>query len=131
MKRKLPRTRSELAQRISNSASAQIWIVIAVSVSFYLVFRIASAAQCGRSDGQCGMAAYLEAVFGFVGAIIIFIVAGGRVLWAQRERERRAIKQRRKGIRPDAEHDFGTALFRERLADDGPRDGEERSRLRE
>src|SRR4051812_28008849 len=111
-----PRSRSELAERIRNSTSAQIWIVLAVSLVFYFVFRFASAAQCGP-NGQCGMAAYLESVFGFVGAVIIFIVGGVRALWAQRQRERRALKQRRKGIRPDAEHDFGTALFRERLAD--------------
>jgi hypothetical protein len=125
-----PQGRSELAEKISNSTSAQIWIVLAASLAFYFVFRIAGAAQCGP-NGQCGMAAYIETVFGFVGAVIIFIVGGARALWAQRQRERRALKQRRKGIRPDAEHDFGSALFRERLADDAPRSGEERVRSRE
>jgi hypothetical protein len=64
--------------------------------------------------------------YGLVGALFIFIVAGGAVLYSELRR-RRSTPQRVKDRTADDEaHDFGAALFQERLAEDNTRAGDER-----
>jgi hypothetical protein len=101
VKLNLPRDWSELAYRIRNSASAQMWIVVAVAVTFALL-----------------VSTFFGAVFGLVGAFIIFIGVGARVLYVDLKRRRaRPVRVKDKSAADEA-HDFGAALFQERLSED-------------
>lgn len=101
MKTRLPRDWSELAYRIRNSASAQMWIVVAVAIAFALV-----------------TSAFFGAALGSIGAFIIFIGAGGLVLSAELRRRRATPNRVKDRTSLDEANDFGAALFQERLADD-------------
>jgi hypothetical protein len=97
----MPRDLSELAYRIRNSASAQMWITLAVAVTFALVMR-----------------SLFGASFGYVGAFVIFFGVGARVLYVDIKRHRaRPVRVKDKSADDEA-HDFGAALFQERLAED-------------
>ena len=97
----MPRDRSELAYRIKNSASAQMWITLAVAVTFALV-----------------ASAVYGTAFGYVSGFIIFFGVGARVIYADLKRRRaRPVRVKNKSA-ADAAHDFGAALFQERLAED-------------
>ena len=101
MKLDLPRTPSELAYRIGNSASAQMWITVVVAVTFALV-----------------MSSLLGAAFGYVGGFVIFFGVGARVLYVDIRRHRaRPVRVKDKSAADEA-HDSGAALFQERLAED-------------
>ena len=101
MKSNLPRGGSELAYRVRNSASAQMWITVAVAITFALAMR-----------NLYGTA------FGYAGGFLIFIVAGGWVLYADLKRRRSSPVRVKDKSTADEAHDFGAALFQERLADD-------------
>ena len=97
----MPRDRSELAYRIRHSASAQMWITIAVAVAFALIVSFA-----------------YGAAFGCVGGFVIFVGVGARVLYADIKRHRaRPVRVKDKSADDEA-HDFGAALFQERLSED-------------
>jgi hypothetical protein len=115
----LPRNPSELVYRIRNSASAQMWITLAVAVTFALGVNYWSrATACGRYDGQCGMSTFFGAAFGYVGGFIIFMGVGARVLYVDLKRRRaRPVRVKDKSAADEA-HDFGAALFQDRLTDD-------------
>jgi hypothetical protein len=115
----LPRDWSELAYRIRNSASAQMWIVVAVAVTFFLVMKFWSAGSCEHnSSSTCGVGIFVGEAFGFIGAFIIFIGAGARVLYVDLKRRRaRPVRVKDKSAADEA-HDSGAALFQERLAED-------------
>ena len=101
MKYDLPRNPSELAYRIRNSASAQMWITLAVAVAFALVMRTS-----------------VGAAFGDVGGFIIFMGVGARVLYVDLKRRRaRPVRVKDKSAADEA-NDFGAALFQDRLTDD-------------
>jgi hypothetical protein len=101
MKSNLPRDRSELAYRLRNSASAQMWITLVIAVTFALVMR-----------------ASLGAAFGYTGAFVIFFGVGARVLYADIKRHRvRPVRVKDKSAADEA-HDFGAALFQDRLTED-------------
>ena len=101
MKLDLPRTPSELAYRIGNSASAQMWIVVAVAVAFALI-----------------VSAFYGAAFGCVGGFVIFVGVGARVLYADLKRRRaRPVRVKDKSD-ADKANDFGAALFQQRLTED-------------
>src|SRR5664279_4590037 len=71
-----PPPREGVIARIRESTAAQLWIVAAASVVFFLVFKIAGMlGDCGPHDhdGQCGMGAFVGELFGGFGAIIIWI----------------------------------------------------------
>ena len=101
MKTRLPRNRSELAYRIRNSLSAQMWIVVAVAIAFALA-----------------MKAVFGAAFGAMGGCIIFFGVGARVLYADLQRRRARPVRVKDRTTEDEANDFGAALFQERLADD-------------
>jgi len=97
----MPRDRSELAYRIKNSASAQMWITLAVAVTFALI----SSALYGGA-------------FGYVSGFIIFFGVGTRVIYLDLKRRRaRPVRVKNKSAADEA-HDFGAALFQDRLAED-------------
>ena len=101
MKFNLPRNRPELAYRIRNSASAQMWITLAVALTFALVVRT-----------------FFGAAFGYAGGFIIFMGVGARVLYSDLKRRRaRPVRVKDKSAADEA-HDFGAALFQDRLTDD-------------
>ena len=101
MKYNLPRNPSELAYRIRNSASAQMWITVVVAVAFALVVR----------------SFYGDAI-GYVGGFIIFMGVGARVLYVDLKRRRaRPVRVKDKSAADEA-NDFGAALFQDRLTDD-------------
>jgi hypothetical protein len=119
--------RDGVIAKIRNSTAAQLWIVAAVSVAFFLVMKYAGfAGDCGPHDrdGQCGIGAAMMDEFGISGAIMLWIIASGYVLWAKRRRAR-AIRSRRLHGEDfvDPEHDRGAALLQNRLEDDRRRDG--------
>jgi hypothetical protein len=98
----MPRDRSELAYRIRNSASAKMWITVAIAVVFALV-----------------TSTFFGAAFGYVGV-------GARVLYVDLKRRRaRPVRVKNKSAADEA-HDFGAALFQDRLVEDRQRaaDGE-------
>lgn len=125
-----PETRDGVIEKIRHSTAAQLWIVVAVAIAFFLVMKyLGIAGDCGPHDrdGQCGMGAYLMEVFGVVGAIIIWIGASGRILWAKRKREHRLRSRRLHGEDfVDPNYDRGAALLQNRLDDDKRRDMRER-----
>jgi hypothetical protein len=97
----MPRDRSELAYRIRHSASAQMWITLVIAVTFALV-----------------MSALVGPAFGYVGGFVIFFGVGARVLYVDIKRHRaRPVRVKDKSADDEA-HDFGAALFQERLAED-------------
>jgi hypothetical protein len=101
VKYNLPRNPSELAYRIRNSASAQMWITVVVAVAFALVVR----------------SFYGDAI-GYVGGFIIFVGVGARVLYVDLKRRRaRPVRVKNKSAADEA-NDFGAALFQDRLTDD-------------
>jgi predicted MFS family arabinose efflux permease len=105
----MPRDRSELAYRIRNSASAKMWITVAIAVVFALV-----------------TSTFFGAAFGYVGGFIIFMGVGARVLYVDLKRRRaRPVRVKDKSAADEA-HDFGAALFQDRLVEDRQRaaDGE-------
>ena len=101
MKLDLPRNASELGYRIRRSASAQMWITIVVAVAFALIVSFV-----------------YGAAFGCVGGFVIFVGAGGRVLYADLKRRRaRPVRVKDKSAADEA-NDFGAALFQQRLTED-------------
>jgi hypothetical protein len=97
----LPRNPSETAYRIRNSASIQMWLTLAVAVTFAFIVRF-----------------MYGAAFGYVGGFIIFVGVGARVLYADLKRRRaRPVRVKDKSAADEA-NDFGAALFQERLAED-------------
>ena len=114
--------REGVLARIRESTSVQLWIVVAVSIAFFLVMTLIGALDdcgLGPGDGQCGMGPFFAKVFGVFGAIIIFVGAGGRVLYGQKVR---ATRLRHKRMRSpdsvDPQRDHGAAMLRNRLDDD-------------
>jgi hypothetical protein len=66
--------RDGVISKIRNSTTAQLWIVVAVAVAFFLAMRyLGIAGGCGprNHSGQCGMSVLFMQVFGIIGAIII------------------------------------------------------------
>jgi hypothetical protein len=97
----LPRNPSELVYRIRNSASAQMWITLAVAVTFAL-----------------GVSFVVGAALALVGGFIIFMGVGARVLYVDLKRRRaRPVRVKNKSAADEA-NDFGAALFQDRLTDD-------------
>ncbi|MDQ2765518.1 MAG: hypothetical protein M3Y30_00055 [Gemmatimonadota bacterium] len=129
-----PAPRDGLIARIKHRTSAQLWIVAALGVGFYLVMHAgARIGQCGLFDSinRCGMATFVAEVFGVFGAIVIWIGLGGRVYWAKRRRERRLRNQRLHDENfVDPEYDSGAAMLQNRLEDDERRASEDRVRNR-
>jgi hypothetical protein len=121
-----PPARDGVIARIKNSTAAQLWIVAAVAIAFFLAMRyIGIAGDCGPHDNgaQCGMGAFFMQVFGMIGAIIIWAGASGQILWAKRRRERRLRSRRLRGDDfVDPMLDRGAALLQNRLDDDRRRD---------
>lgn len=128
------RNSSELAYRIRNSATAQLLIVIAVAVTFVLAMKYwAFASDCAPNDGDgsCGTSAFLGGGFAYTGGLAIFIVGGARVFYADLRRRRAHPNRVKDRSAADEAHDFGAALFQDRLVDDqasarderGPREG--------
>ena len=119
--------REGVIARIRESSAAQLWIVAAASVVFFLVFKIAGIlGDCGPHDhdGQCGMGAFVAELFGAFGAIVIWIGLSAQILWARRRRERRRRRQRLRGDGSvDAMTDHAASLFQNRLDDDARREG--------
>jgi hypothetical protein len=115
--------------KIRNSAAAQLWIVVAVAIAFFLAVRyLAIASGCGPHDHdrRCGMSTFYGQVFGGLGAIIIWIGASGQIVWAKRRRERRLRSERLHGEDSvDPEHDRGAAMLQNRLEDDRRRDAQD------
>ena len=101
MKYDLPRNPSELAYRIRNSASAQMWITLAVALAFALAASVV-----------------IGAALALVGGFIIFMGVGARVLYVDLKRRRaRPVRVKDKSAADEA-NDFGAALFQDRLTDD-------------
>ena len=101
MKYDLPRNPSELANRIRNSASAQMWITLAVALAFALAASVV-----------------IGAALALVGGFIIFMGVGARVLYVDLKRRRaRPVRVKDKSAADEA-NDFGAALFQDRLTDD-------------
>ena len=125
-----PPERDGVIARIKSSTAAQLCIVAAVAVAFFVAMRYWSIADdCGQHDhdGQCGMGAFVGQLFGAVGAIVIWFGASGYVLSAKRRRERRLRSRRLHGDDfVDPMHDLGAALLQNRLDDDKRRDALER-----
>jgi hypothetical protein len=121
-----PPARDGVIAKIKNSTTAQLWIVVAVGVAFFLAMRyLGIAGDCGPHDhdGQCGMGAFFMQVFGAIGAIIIWVGASGQILWAKRRRERRLRSRRlHRDDFIDTKLDRGAALLQNRLDDDRQRD---------
>jgi len=101
VKYNLPRNPSELVYRIRSSASAQMWITLAVAVAFALV-----------------MSTSVGAAFGYVGGFIIFMGVGARVLYVDLKRRRAPPVRVKDKSAADQANDFGAALFQDRLTDD-------------
>ena len=121
MKIDSPRTHSELAYRIRNSATAQLLIVVAVAVTFTLVMKLwALSSDCAPNDGDgpCGVSSFVGGGFAYAGGLVIFIVAGARVFYADLKRRRAHPNRVKDRSAADEAHDFGAALFQERLVDD-------------
>jgi hypothetical protein len=125
-----PPVRDGVIARIKNSTAAQLWIVAAVAVAFFLAMRyLGIAGDCGPHDhdGQCGMGAFFMQVFGVLGAILIWAGASGQILWAKRRRERRLRRRRLRGEDfVDPMVDRGASLLQNRLDDDKRRDALQR-----
>jgi hypothetical protein len=97
----LPRNPSELAYRIRNSASAQMWITLAIALAFALAASVV-----------------IGAALALVGGFIIFMGVGARVLYVDLKRRRaRPVRVKDKSAADEA-NDFGAALFQDRLTDD-------------
>lgn len=112
---------SELAYRIRNSATAQLLIVVAVAVTFTLVMKLwASSSDCAPNDGDgsCGISTFVGGGFAYAGGLAIFIIAGARVFYADLKRRRAHPNRVKDRTAADEAHDFGAALFQERLVDD-------------
>jgi hypothetical protein len=125
-----PPARDGLIAKIRESPTAQLWVVAAGAVAFFLVFKIAGMlGDCGPNDhdGQCGMGAFMGEAFGAFGAIIIWIGLSARILWAQ-SRWKRGRKHQR--LHSDdivsSMPDHAAALFQNRIDDDVRRDANRR-----
>jgi len=125
-----PPVRDGVIAKIKDSTTAQLLIVVAVAVVFFLAMKyIGIAGDCGPHDhdGQCGMGAFFMQVFGAVGAVIIWAGASGQILWAKRRRERRLRRRRLRGEDfVDPMVDRGASLLQNRLDDDKRRDALQR-----
>jgi len=121
-----PPARDGVVAKIRRSTVAQLSIVAAGSVAFFLLFKIGGIlADCGPHyhDGQCGMGAFVAEVFGGFGAIIIWLGLSARILSTQRRRARGRRHQRLHGDDSvDPMPDHAAALFQNRLDDDARRD---------
>jgi len=112
---------SELAYRIRKSVTAQLLIVIAVAVMFTLAMKLwASSSDCApnEGDGPCGISSFVGGGFAYAGGLAIFIIAGARVFYADLRRRRAHPNRVKDRTAADEAHDFGAALFQERLVDD-------------
>jgi hypothetical protein len=121
MKLDLRRASSELAYRIRNSVTAQLLIVLAVAVMFTLVIKyLASASGCGSNvgDGPCGTSTFFGDGFAYAGGFAIFCIGGTRVFYADLKRRRAHPIRVKDRTAADDAHDFGAALFQDRLVDD-------------
>ena len=126
--------RDGVISKIRNSTTAQLWIVVAVAVAFFLAMRyLGIVGDCGPHDrdGQCGIGAAMMEEYGIAGAIMIWILASGHILWAKGRREHELRSRRLHGEDAvDPEHDRGAALLQNRLEDDKRKDAEDRARNR-
>jgi len=112
---------SELAYRIRKSVTAQLLIVIAVALMFTLAMKLwASSSDCAPNDGDgpCGVSSFVGGGFAYAGGLAIFIIAGARVFYADLKRRRAHPNRVKDRTEADEAHDFGAALFQERLVDD-------------
>jgi hypothetical protein len=96
-------------------------ITLAAAVTFALVMRhFGREGDCGPrdQDGQCGMSTFFGTAYGYIGAFIIFTGVGARVLYVDLKRRRaRPVRVKDKSAADEA-HDFGAALFQDRLTED-------------
>jgi len=122
---------SELAYRIRKSVTAQLLIVIAVALMFTLAMKLwASSSDCAlnEGDGPCGISSFVGGGFAYAGGLAIFIIAGARVFYADLRRRRAHPNRVKDRTAADEAHDFGAALFQERLVDDQSSARDERGR---
>ena len=120
--------------KIKNSTAAQLWIVAAVAIAFFLAMKfLAIARDCGPIPHgvRCAFDSTSMQELGLAGAFVIWIIASARVLWAKGRRET-ALRKRR--LHDDAfvdpEYDRGASVLLNRLEDDKRRAAEDRVRNR-
>ena len=113
--------RDGVIAKIRNSTSAQLWIVVAVSIAFVLMMR-----HVGRIRDLARMTE-----FGLAGAFLIWIIASAYIL---RAKGRRELALRKKRLQDetfvDPEYDRGASMLLNRLEDDKRRAAEDRVRNR-
>ena len=113
--------RDGVIAKIRNSTSAQLWIVVAVSIAFFLMMRYVA-----RARGSA-----LIAELGLAGAFLIWIIASAYIL---RAKGRREVALRKKRLHDetfvDPEYDRGASMLLNRLEDDKRRAAEDQVRNR-
>jgi hypothetical protein len=126
--------RDGLFSKIKSSTAAQLWIVAAVAIAFFLTVKyLGIARDCGPAPrgGQCAFDSTLMQEFGLAGAFMIWIIASARILWAKSRREKAKRKKRAHDESfVDPEYDRGASMLLNRLEDDKRRAAEDRVRNR-
>jgi hypothetical protein len=108
--------RDGVIAKIRNSASAQLWIVVAVAIAFILALRLLG---------------YALTTFGLVSVFLIWIIVSACILWAKGRRETALRKKRlHDETFVDPEYDRGASMLLNRLEDDKRRAAEDRVRNR-